>query len=99
MKKKASKNQKVTTQTMTLDKLGMMVANGFAHSNGRIDTVDHKLTALEHKLSKFQEETNDNFSKIRQDILRIHDTFATKDQLRKVISRIELLEKNAVMKK
>lgn len=75
---------------MTLDKLAMMVASGFEHIDQRFTGVDENFKKIAENFTKVEE----NFKKVRRDILETHDTFVTKDEMRKVISRVEVLERS-----
>lgn len=53
MKKKEVKNSK-----MSLDKLAMMVANGFSGVEQRFDEVDKKLDGVENRLDRVEQRLN-----------------------------------------
>lgn len=71
---------------MTLQKLADLI-EGLAQATAR------EFERVHTKIDTFQEFTNQNFLKIRQDILEIKDTYATKKELSAVTMRVEKLEK------
>ncbi len=90
--KKLQKKQSTRAPKITLETLAGMVAQGFEGINRRFESTDQRFES-------FVKETRENFVQVRRDILAIRDTYATKDQLRTAVSRIEILEKNVVIKK
>jgi hypothetical protein len=44
------------------------------------------------RIDVFQQETSDNFAKVRRDIMGIYDNYATKEEVGKISYRVKILE-------
>lgn len=75
----------VDTLAGTVDNLAIMVAKGF-------ERVDGRFGVLEQKVVDFEKKTEDNFRKVRQDILETGDRFVSRYEFDNTLVRISRLE-------
>jgi hypothetical protein len=82
----------------TMDQLAAMVARGF-------ETIERKMVTKDG-LDTFKEETSENFrkvdenfTKVRRDILEIGDKYVSRDEFSKLVSRFNILEAKVKAKK
>ena len=72
--------------------LARMFARGF-------ERIDHQFGALQGEFGQFKKETNENFTKVRRDILEIGDKYISRDEFSRLVNRFNILEAKIKAKK
>ena len=81
---------------MTLDDLSGQIANLDLKIDSKIEelaiSTAKGFQEVHDRITNFQEETQENFARVRRDIFDIKDSYATKAELASVNVRVERLE-------
>ena len=81
--------KKENRKKISTEDLAVMVARGFSSMEGK---MEGKFEKLENNLSTFKTETEDNFKKIRNDILNMGDKFVPRHEFDTLLIRVGRLE-------
>lgn len=68
------------TKSVSIDELALMVGRGFSEAKGETSLLRSEVGSLRTDLEKFKKETENNFHKVRHDILSMADSFVPRSE-------------------